>query len=216
MSNPPPLPPWMPGDEQAADPRRHAPATLRNTQAILSVLRDVLPTRGTVLEIASGSGEHAVAFARAFPHLVFQPTDPDPLALASITAHAADARLGSVLAPLELDTAETNWPVARADAILCINMVHISSWAATLGLFDGASIMLAPGAPLYLYGPFLRTEIATAPSNLEFDMSLKERDPAWGLRDLGLVTREAASRGFKLDRVVEMPANNLSVVLRRA
>jgi len=207
--------PWMPGDTPANAFRLHAPATVRNRDAICAVLGDVLPARGKVLEIASGSGEHIVHFARAFPKLSFQPSDPDPLALASIAAHAADAALPNILPPLPLDASEPGWSITRADAMLCINMIHISPWTATLGLLEGAARLLESGAPLYLYGPYFREDVAAAPSNVAFDASLRARDPAWGLRDLSVVVCEATVRGFSIERVVEMPANNLSVILRR-
>lgn len=192
---------------------RHAPATARNRDPILAVLRDVLPEQGLMLEVASGTGEHAAAFAAALPALDWQPSDPDAEARASIDAWCADTP--NVRPAFALDAAAADWPIERADAILCINMVHISPWAATEGLMDGAERLLAPGAPLYLYGPYRRAGVPTAPSNEAFDADLKARNPAWGLRDLADVTALAASHGLRLDRVVEMPANNLSVVFRR-
>jgi len=197
------------------DARRHAPATERNREPILAILRDILPASGTVLEVASGTGEHAIHFARVLPDLVWQPSDPDPAALASIRAWAAAARLPNVRPPLLLDAAATDWPMVRADAILCINMIHISPWEATGGLMAGAARMLGEGAPLYLYGPYRRAGIATVPSNEAFDQSLRARDPRWGLRQLEEVVTLAGGQGLALERVVEMPANNLSVVLRR-
>jgi SAM-dependent methyltransferase len=194
--------------------KRRAPATERNREPIAAVLREVLPPRGLVLEVASGTGEHAAYFARLFPALDWQPSDPDPDALNSITAWAADAGLPNLRDPVQLDAAGT-WAITQADAILCINMVHISPWAATLGLLDGAARLLPAGAPLYLYGPYRRAGILTAPSNEAFDRSLKERNPEWGLRNLEDVAAEAERRALRLDRVVEMPANNLSVVFRR-
>lgn len=192
---------------------RHAPATARNRDPILAVLRDVLPERGLVLEVASGTGEHAAAFAAALPALDWQPSDPDAEARASIDAWCAHT--SNVRPALALDAAAADWPIDRADAILCINMVHISPWAATEGLMAGAERLLAPGAPLYLYGPYRRAGVPTAPSNEAFDADLKARNPAWGLRDLADVTALASARGLLLDRVVDMPANNLSVVFRR-
>lgn len=192
---------------------RHAPATARNREPILAVLRDVLPERGLVLEVASGTGEHAAAFAAALPALDWQPSDPDAEARASIDAWCADT--SNVRPALALDAAAADWPIDRADAILCINMVHISPWTATEGLMAGAERLLAPGAPLYLYGPYRRAGVPTAPSNEAFDADLKARNPAWGLRDLADVTALASARGLLLDRVVDMPANNLSVVFRR-
>lgn len=195
------------------DPRRHAPATVRNREAILAVLRDVLPATGTVLEVASGTGEHAAFFASALPALNWQPSDPDAEARASIAAHCAE--IANVASPLALDAAASDWPIDRADAIVCINMIHIAPWAATLGLMAGAGRLLRAGAPLVLYGPFLVANTPTAPSNRDFDASLRARDVAWGLRDLDEVTAIAAENGLKREAVIAMPANNLSVVFRR-
>ena len=195
--------------------RRSAPHVARNAAPIVAVLRGVLPPRGLVLEVASGSGEHALHFARAFADLVFQPSDPDPRARASIEAWRVESGLANLLAPLALDAAAGDWPVARADAILCINMVHISPWAATTGLLHGAGRLLAPGAPLYLYGPFRQAGVETAPSNEAFDASLRQRDPNWGLRDVEAVVAAAEDEGLALERIVPMPANNLSLVRRR-
>jgi hypothetical protein len=201
--------------ETDSDARRISSAVARNTGPIIDILRHLLPERGTVVEIASGTGEHARAFARAFPHLLWQPTDADPAALRSIGAWRDADALPNLLAPVALDAASDRWPVENAAAIVCINMGHISPWAATLGLLDGAAALLAPGAPLYLYGPYRRRDVPTAPSNEAFDRSLKERNPEWGLRNLEDVVAEAERRSFRLGRVVEMPANNLSVVFRR-
>ena len=192
----------------------HAPATARNRDPILAVLRDVLPASGLILEIASGTGEHVRYFAEKLPHLGWQPTDSDPDALASIAAWSES--LANIRPPLRLDASIADWPVTHADAILCINMVHISPWTATEGLFAGAARVLPPGAPLYLYGPYRRADVPTAPSNEAFDQSLKARDPAWGLRQLEDVTALASRTGFRFDRLVEMPANNVSLVFRRA
>jgi len=197
------------------DDRRSAPAALRNRDPILDVLREILPDRGLVLEIASGSGEHVIHFARHLPQLTFQPSDPDEGARASVAAWIADSGLGNIRAPIALDAAAPPWPIMQADAIICINMIHISPWRATEGLFDGAAAVLPAGAPLYLYGPYRRRDVPTAPSNEAFDESLRTRDPAWGLRLLEDVAARAARSGFALERVVEMPANNLSVVFRK-
>lgn len=199
-----------------SDARRHTPATERNRDPIAAILREVLPSSGTVLEVASGTGEHAVHFAQALPALTWIPSDPDPLALASIRAWAEAARLPNLCPPLLLDAASPDWPITRADAMLCINMVHISPWEAMVGLMAGAARLLAPGAPLYLYGPYRRLGIPTAPSNETFDDSLRARDARWGLRDLDSVVTLADSHGLVLDRIVEMPANNLSIVLKKA
>ncbi|MGA9520226.1 MAG: DUF938 domain-containing protein [Myxococcaceae bacterium] len=196
--------------------KRHAPATQRNREPILEVLRQVLPPRGRVLEIASGTGEHAVFFAAAFPSLEWQPTDPDGDSLQSIEAWRVESGLANVRAPLRLDVRDDPWPVDCADAIVCINMVHISPWEATRALMRGAARTLSPGGPLVLYGPYLVPGEETAPSNLEFDASLRARNPEWGLRDLEAVTAEAQSQGLERDRTVRMPSNNLTVVFRRA
>ena len=197
------------------DARHHAPATLRNREPILAVLRPILPQRGLVLEIAAGSGEHAVWFGEQLPRLAFQPTDPDPRALASIAAWIAETGVANVRPALMLDAASEVWPVAAADAVVCVNMIHISPWQSTAGLMRGAAAILPAGAPLYLYGPYIREGVATAASNLDFDADLRRRDPAWGLRDLADVAAAARAAGFSGPDVTEMPANNLSVVFRR-
>lgn len=195
--------------------KRHAPATLRNRDAIADVLAEVLPSGGTVLEIASGTGEHIVHFSQRFPHLVWQPSDYSDLSLPSIAAWVAEAGVTNVWPAVQLDASAAGWPVQSANAILCINMIHISPWSATEGLMAGAGHLLPAGAPLYLYGPFLRDEVETAPSNLDFDRSLKDRDPQWGLRNLAAVSALAVQHGLSLERVMDMPANNLSVVFRK-
>jgi SAM-dependent methyltransferase len=193
--------------------KRSAPATERNREPIAAVLRQVLPERGTLLEIASGTGEHGVYFSGLFPDLVWQPSDPDPEALASIRAWREEAVPANLLEPVRLDASADDWPIAAADAMLCVNMVHISAWAATEGLMRGAGRVLAPGGPLVLYGPYRRAGVPTAPSNEAFDRSLKARNPEWGLRELEAVEAEAARQGLRME-VVEMPANNLTVVFR--
>lgn len=195
--------------------KRRAPATERNREPIAAVLREALPPSGTVLEVASGTGEHAAYFARLFPALSWRPSDPDPEALASIAAWREEAGLANLLEPVRLDAAADDWPVAAADAILCVNMVHISPWESTLGLLRGARRLLAPGAPLILYGPYRRAGLPTAPSNEAFDASLKARDPRWGLRQVEAVETEAGRQDFRLDRLFEMPANNLSLLFRK-
>ncbi len=196
--------------------KRHAPATERNREPIAAVLREVLPASGTVLEVASGTGEHAACFAAAFPDLLWQPSDPDPEALESIAAWRAGAALANLLEPVRLDAAAEEWPVAAADAILCINMVHISPWAATVGLMRGAGRLLWAGAPLILYGPYRRRDVPTAPSNEAFDASLRSRNPEWGLRELETVAAAALARGLDFERLFEMPANNVTALFRRA
>ncbi len=192
----------------------HAPATVRNRDVIADVLAEILPEHGTILEIASGTGEHIIHFAQRFPELNWQPSDYSDASLPSIAAWVAEAGVPNVLPPVRLDASAPEWPVDQADAILCINMIHISPWAATQGLMAGAGRLLAPGAPLYLYGPFVRAGVETAPSNLAFDQSLKSRDTAWGLRDLGDVAALAEAHGLVLERVIDMPANNISAVFR--
>lgn len=195
--------------------RQKAPAAERNREPIAALLRDELPSSGLVLEIASGTGEHAVWFARLFPGLIWQPSDGDPEALESIRAWRKHEGLANVREPLEIDAASSPWGIKGADAILCINMVHISPWEATLGLMRGAGALLGPGAPLILYGPYRRAGIPTASSNEAFDASLKSRNPSWGLRWVEEVTGEAASEGLALTRTVQMPANNLTLVFRK-
>lgn len=198
--------------------RLSSPSAQRNRGPILAVLRRVLPASGRVLEIASGSGEHIVHFASALPGLTWQPSDPDPAALASIRAWVAQEKPATVLAPLPLDMTNARWPylLDRVDAVVCINMIHIAPWEACLGLLYGCEQLLPPGGPLVLYGPFMRGGRHTAPSNAAFDESLRRQDPRWGVRDLDDVVREAALRGFHLAEVVEMPANNLTAVFRYA
>ena len=199
------------------DRKQRAPAAERNREPIREVLARQLPAEGTVLEIASGSGQHAAHFAAAFPALIWQPSDASDVARASIAAWCAEAQLANLRAPIALDVAvdvaAASWPIERADAIVCINLVHIAPWQAALGLFDGAARLLAPGALLYLYGPY-RFGGATAPSNEEFDRWLRERDPAWGVRDVDELTAAAGRHGFALREVIAMPANNHSLVFR--
>ena len=196
--------------------KRHAPATARNREPILDVLRRVLPPSARVLEIASGTGEHAVFFAAGLPGVVWQPTDPDVSARASIEAHAADLGAASVRPPLAIDVSVTGWERdLSADAVVCINMIHIAPWSAAEGLFRGARALLAPGAPLVTYGPYRFDGAFTAPSNEEFDASLRARDPAWGVRDVADLRRLAAAAAFTLEDVVPMPANNHVLVFRR-
>lgn len=204
--------PWI-AAEAGPEARKHAPATLRNREPIAEALAELLPAHGLTLEIASGSGEHAAFFAGRFPQVTWQPSDFDAAALTSIAAWCAG--LENVLPPLALDVTAPDWPVERADAIFCANMLHIAPWAATPGLMAGAGRVLATGGPLIVYGPFRRADVPTAPSNEAFDESLKHRDPAWGLRDLEAVDGAADAQGLAPDRVIEMPANNLMVVWRR-
>jgi hypothetical protein len=197
------------------DHRQYAPATVRNRDFILDALRDVLPTTGVILEIASRSGEHVVYFARNLPSLAFQPSDPEPEALLSVAAWVKAAQVTNVRVPIVLAASQSTWPLASADGIICINMIHISPWDATVGLIRSAAAILPRGSPLYLYSPYKRKGFATAPSNQAFDQNLRDRNPTWGLRDLEAVAAIAQSTGFSVPAVTEMPANNLSIVFRR-
>jgi SAM-dependent methyltransferase len=198
------------------DARLCAPATARNREPILDVLRRHLPERGLVLEVASGSGEHVVHFAQAFPDLHFQPSDPDPAARASIDAWRAALALLNVRPAVALDATAETWPLETADAVLCINMIHIAPWAAAEGITRGAARILPPGGVLYLYGPYKRGGSHTAPSNQVFDASLRAQNPAWGVRDLEAVAALAEAAGFGAPVVEPMPANNLSLIFRKA
>lgn len=194
-----------------------SPAALRNREPILACLAAILPPTGLVLEIASGTGEHVVHFARALPALHWQPTDPSPQARASIAAHIATAALPNIRPPLALDSTDpVSWPVPHADALIAINMVHISPWTAALGLFAGAARLLPKGAPLFLYGPFLEAGLATAPSNLAFDADLTARDPSWGIRSRESVAQAAKAAGFTFATRFALPANNLGLVFNKA
>jgi hypothetical protein len=195
---------------------RNAPAAERNKRPILEVLQGVLPERGLVLEIASGTGQHIVHFAKGLPHLKWQPSDPDREARSSIAAHLAVERLANVRPPLDLDVHSNPWPIEKAEAIVCINMIHISPWTATVELINGAQRILPEQGILFLYGPFLRADRETAPSNEAFDADLRQRNPEWGLRELGAVSSLAGQCGLSLVKVVEMPANNISVAFRKS
>jgi SAM-dependent methyltransferase len=201
---------------EAPDPRLYRPHVVRNREPILEVLRRVLPAQGLVLEVASGSGEHAAYFAQHLPTLQWQPTDPDAEALASIAAHRAAVRVPNLLPSLRLDVTAEHWPVERAEAIVCNNMIHISPWAATEGLVAGAGRVLSEEGVLYLYGPYQLDGRHTAPSNQAFDTSLRAQNPLWSIRDLADVTTLAERHGLVLAETVAMPANNLSVIFRRA
>lgn len=196
------------------DPRLFAPATVRNRASILELLREVLPPTGRILEVAAGTGEHACYFGAQFPGLEWVPSDPEPAALLSIEAWTRHTGVTNVVAPVELDVHTLAWP--KADAVICINMIHIAPWSAAEALMTGAGRVLPNGGVLFLYGPFLRGDRPTAPSNLEFDASLRERNPAWGLRSLEQVQTLAAEHGLAPLKVVEMPANNLSLVFKRS
>ncbi len=201
----------------SGDARQFAPSTARNRDPIWAVLHPELPSRGLVLEVASGSGEHTAHFARlAGPQIVFQPSDPEAQARASIDAWAANSGLTNILPALALDAAADAWPIARADVVVCINMIHIAPWDSTVGLVRGAARVLPPGGMLFLYGPYRRAGHHTAPSNAAFDADLRRRNPAWGVRDLEAVADLAAAAGFTPPVVAEMPANNLCVHFRHS
>ena len=198
----------------SAGERRSAPAALRNREPIAAVLSEWLPESGLVLEVASGTGEHAVFFAERFPRLDWQPSDVDPDALASIRAWREETGLSNLREPLVIDAAAPDWPINKADAVLNSNMVHISPWPAALGLLDGAARVLGPEAPLILYGPWLSGSIETAASNLDFDSDLRRRDPEWGLRKVEEFAAEAAARGLAFIEQRRMPANNLMLLFK--
>lgn len=195
--------------------RRSAPAALRNREPISEVLVNWLPASGNVLEIASGTGEHAVYFAERFPTLDWQPSDIHPDALTSIEARREASGLPNVHPPLVVDGASGNWPIERADAILSINMVHISPWITALGLLDGAARLLEPGAPLILYGPWLKEDVPTAETNLDFDIELRRRNSEWGLRHVEEFAAAAIERGLRHEETRAMPANNMMLLMRR-
>lgn len=205
----------MTGPTHDPDARRMAPATERNREPILAVLRQVLPASGTVLEIASGTGQHAVHFAAALPGLIWQPSDPDAAARASIAAWTAHAGLTNVRTPLALDVCRQPWGIDAADAVVCINMLHIAPWAAAEALFAGAGKLLGPGGVLFLYGPYRRGGAHTAPSNAAFDAQLRATDPDWGVRDMEAVIALGEAQGLRCDEPVPMPANNFCLVLRK-
>jgi SAM-dependent methyltransferase len=200
---------------EASDPRLYHAHVARNRQTILNALARVLPSTGLVLEIASGSGEHAAFFAQNHPSLTWQPTDADAAALASIAAHRVAAGLSNLLEPLRLDATAQSWPIGRADAILCNNMIHITPWRVTEGLMSGAGRILPSGGILFLYGPYRVDGRHTAPSNQQFDGWLRAQDAEWGIRDLADVTALARHHGLNLAETVAMPANNLCVIFRR-
>lgn len=195
--------------------RRSAPAAARNREPILSVLERFVEEGERVLEIASGTGEHAVFLGARLPIASWQPTDPDPAARASIDAWRAHEGAARVLPSVDLDVRRQPWPVGPVDVVVCINMIHIAPWEACEALVRGAGELLPPGGVLYLYGPYRRDGAHTAPSNEDFDRSLRARDPSWGVRDLEAVEAEAARHGLGLVEVVPMPANNFSVVFRK-
>jgi SAM-dependent methyltransferase len=199
---------------ETSDPKLYHPHVARNREPILAVLKRFLPARALVLEVASGSGEHAAFFAKALPSVSWLPTDIDAKALASIAAFRAEAGVPNLLAPVRLDVTTPSWPVKRLDAIICNNMTHISPWAASEGLMAGAARTLRAGGMLFLYGPYKIDGRHTARSNQEFDAYLRSQNPEWGIRDLGEMRALAGRHGLTLIETVAMPANNLTVILR--
>jgi cyclopropane fatty-acyl-phospholipid synthase-like methyltransferase len=193
-----------------------SPSTARNRGPILEVLKPRLPNRGVVLEIAAGTGEHAIYSAAALPGLRWRPTDCDPEALISIAAWREHAALPNLLAPITLDASDPDaWPSDQVDAVVNINMIHISPWTATQGLMAGSGRLLQAGGLLFLYGPFIEPNVETAPTNASFDLGLKSRNPAWGLRRLDDVTMQAAEHGLVMSERITMPANNLALFFRK-
>ena len=195
--------------------RLHSGAAERNREPIAVVLERELPAAGSVLEIASGSGQHIVHFAARLPGLDWQPSDPDAAARASVSARVREAARPNLREPLALDVHAPSWPIDSADALVCVNMIHIAPWSATAALFSGAARLLRAGAPIVLYGPFRRDGSHTSGSNAAFDADLRARDPAWGVRDLEAVDAVARETGFARRALHEMPANNLCVVYVR-
>ena len=202
--------------ERRADGSWFTGSAERNKGPIGEVLARVLPATGVVLEIASGTGQHVTHFARTLPGLTWQPSDPDPELRESIAVRVRDEGLANVKPPIDLDVTRLPWPVRAADAMVCINMVHVSPWPATLALFDGAKALLAPRHVLVLYGPYRRDGRHTSEGNAKFDADLRAHDPAWGLRDLEAVSEVAGRAAFGLAEIVAMPANNFSLVFRRS
>ncbi|HHI81308.1 MAG TPA: DUF938 domain-containing protein [Planctomycetes bacterium] len=195
--------------------KKHSPSAARNKDEILPVLLEKLPRSGLLLEIASGTGQQAVHFAAAFPDLRWQPSEPDPANLASIAAWSAEAALPNLLPPLQLDVHQRDWPVPEVDAVYASNMIHITPWETCLALLEGAARCLKPGAPLLYYGAFFRRDRPTAPSNLDFDRSLRARNPAWGVRRLEDVREAAADHGLAFEESLDMPNNNFLTIFRR-
>ena len=202
--------------ELPSEKARHFPATARNRDAIANVLARVLPETGTVLEIGSGSGEHAYYFSEMFPALTWQPSDPDPLNVDSIAAWAESANRSNLRPPMSINASDMILPLDGADAVMCVNVIHISPWDATEGLMRNAARLLPPGAPLYLYGPYRIGGAHTAPSNEAFDRSLRTQNDTWGVRDLEAVVAEAEKNGLAFVERVAMPANNQSVIFQQS
>ncbi|HTO45123.1 MAG TPA: DUF938 domain-containing protein [Burkholderiales bacterium] len=201
--------------EKQADGKWFIPAAERNKGPILDILARVLPKQGVVLEVASGTGQHVIQFAKALPGLAWQPSDPDPELRESIALHIKEQQLANVNPPIDLDVTRLPWPLQTADAVVCINMIHVAPWPATLALLKGAKALLPAQHVLFLYGPYRRFGQHTSKSNEQFDFDLRAHDPEWGLRDLETVSEAAASCGFMLAEIVDMPANNFSLIFKR-
>ena len=198
------------------DGRLASPSAERNREPIAEVLAQVLPQSGLVLEVGSGTGEHAVHFARAMPHLTWQPSEQDAACLRSISAWIAVEAQANVRPPLSLDVTNAQWPIAAADAIVCINMIHIAPWSVAQALLRGASRVLPPGGLLCLYGPYCVAGKHTSASNRAFDAQLRAMNSDWGVRDLDVVANEARALNIELERTFQMPANNLIAVFRKS
>ena len=201
--------------EKTANGQWSTPSAERNKGPILDVLARVLPSRGLVLEIASGTGQHVVHFAKALSDLTWQPSDPDAELRGSIALRIREEQRANVNSPIDLDVTKIPWPLQTVDAVVAINLIHVAPWSATLALFEGAKKLLSTGQVLFLYGPYRRHGGHTSESNAQFDVALRARCPEWGLRDLEAVSDVAATAGFALAEIVEMPANNFSLVFKR-
>ena len=201
--------------EKTANGQWSTPSAERNKGPILDVLARVLPRRGLVLEIASGTGQHVVHFAKALSGLTWQPSDPDAELRESIALRVWEEQRANVNSPIDLDVTKLPWPLQTADAVLAINLIHVAPWSATLALFDGAKALLSTERILFLYGPYRRLGLHTSESNVQFDHDLRAHNPEWGLRDLEAVSDVAAGAGFVLAETVEMPANNFALVFKR-
>lgn len=201
--------------EKRADGKWFIDSAERNTGPILDVLARVLPRRGVVLEIASGTGQHVVHFAKAFSGLTWQPSDPDAELRESIALRVRDEQLPNVNPPIDLDVTRLPWPLQTADALVSINLIHVAPWSATLALFEGAKALLPTQHALLLYGPYRRNGRHTSESNAQFDSDLRAHNPEWGLRDLETVSDVAGRAGFVLAEIVDMPANNFSLIFKR-
>lgn len=201
--------------EKRADGKWFIPSAERNKGPILDVLTRVLPTRGVVLELASGTGQHVIHFAKALSGLTWQPSDPDPELRESVALRVGEEQLANVNPPIDLDVTRLPWPLKTADAVVCINLIHVAPWSATLALLEGTKALLPAQHVLFLYGPYRRFGQHTSKSNEQFDSDLRAHNSEWGLRDLEAVSETAAFSAFVLAEIVEMPANNFGLVFKR-